>query len=275
MASGAAGNLTAVDRDRLREEIIRLGPWHFDIEVAEGLSTRVSLEEPTDHPESFGPVSFQDMRVQHRVHLKNLYPDRLAGRTVLDCACNSGGYLFWSRELGAGRCFGFDVREHWIRQARFIQQHRQDTDDMQFEVMDLYDIPKRGLEPFDLVIFKGLFYHLPDPIGGLRIAADLTREAMLFDTATWSGLPDGLLAVDDEDNDFLMHGVHGLNWRPTGPGAVIRILEWAGFVDFHVPRWVRRSHENWGRVGVVASKQPGLLDNWKDKEVDARLRDEE
>ena len=92
-----------MDEAALREEIIRLGPWHFEIKVAEGLTTRVSLEAPPGtYDESFGPVSFQDIRGEHRVHLKNLYPDGMNGRTVLDCACNSGGYLFWSRELGAG-----------------------------------------------------------------------------------------------------------------------------------------------------------------------------
>ncbi len=35
-----------MDEAALREEIIRLGPWHFDIKVAEGLTTRVSLEAP-------------------------------------------------------------------------------------------------------------------------------------------------------------------------------------------------------------------------------------
>jgi tRNA (mo5U34)-methyltransferase len=262
-----------MDEARLREEIIRLGPWHFDIEVAEGLTTAVSLEAPPGtYPESFGEVSFQDIRGEHRVHLKNLYLGGLEGRTVLDCACNSGGYLFWSRELGAGRCFGFDAREHWIRQARFIQEHRPDTDDMEFEVMDLYDLPERGLEPFDLTVFKGIFYHLPDPVRGLKIAADLTKEALILDTNSRAGGPDGLLAIQEEGIEALMLGIHGLNWHPTGPGTIIQILEWAGFVDFHVMRWAREYEPGVGRFGMVASKKEGLLDHWKSRQTDARDR---
>jgi SAM-dependent methyltransferase len=262
-----------MDEARLREEIIRLGPWHFDIKVAEGLTTAVSLEAPPGtYDESFGEVSFQDIRAEHRVHLKNLYPDGVAGRTVLDCACNSGGYLFWSRELGAGRCFGFDAREHWIRQAQFIQEHRPDAEDMAFEVMDLYDLPERGLEPFDLTIFKGIFYHLPDPVRGLKIAADLTKEALILDTNARAGQPDGLLAIQEEGVDAVMLGIHGLNWHPTGPGTIIQILEWAGFVDFHVMRWAREYEPGVGRFGMVASKKEGLLDHWKEKQVDARDR---
>src|SRR2546423_2020807 len=262
-----------MDEAKLREEIIRLGPWHFDIKVAEGLTTAVSLEAPPGtYPESFGHVAFQDIRAEHRVHLKNLYPDGVTGRSVLDCACNSGGYLFWSRELGAGTCFGFDVREHWIRQARFLQEHRTDADHMQFEVMDLYDLPKRGLEPFDLTIFKGIFYHLPDPVTGLKIAADLTKEALILDTNSRAGMPDGLLALEQEGTEEVMVGVHGLNWHPTGPETVIRILEWLGFVEFHVMRWAREYMPDTGRFGMVASKTAGLLDHWKGKQVDARER---
>jgi tRNA (mo5U34)-methyltransferase len=257
----------------LRDEIIRLGPWHFDIEVADGLTTAVSLEAPAGtYPENFGPVSFQDVRTEHRLHLRNLYPDGLAGRSVLDCACNSGGYLFWSRERGAGPCFGFDAREHWIRQARFIKEHRPDTDGIEFEVMDLYDLPKRGFAPFDVTLFKGIFYHLPDPVTGLKIAADLTNEALIMDTNSRAGLPDGMLALEGEGAEELMLGIHGLNWHPTGPETVIRILEWAGFVEFHVIRWVREYKPGTGRFGMVASKKHGLLDGWKREQADARDR---
>ena len=87
------------------------------------------------------------------------------------------------------------MREHWIRQARFLQEHRPDGDRIRFEVMDVYDLPELGLEPFDITIFAGLFYHLADPVSGLKIAADLTNELMIFDTATKWGMEDDSLVV--------------------------------------------------------------------------------
>ena len=248
------------DQTSLREEIIRLGPWHFDIEVAEGITTRVSLEAPPGtYPESFGPVGIQDNRAQFQNRLKKLYPGGLEGRSVLDCGCNAGAYLFWARELGAGRCFGSDVREHWIRQARFLQEHRPEGDGITFEVLDVYDMPKLGLEPFDITIFGGLFYHLPDPVSGLKIAADLTNELMIFDTLTRWGMEDDSLSVDHAGTDTLMVGVHGLNWIPTGPAVVERVMRWAGFTDTQVMRWVQTGDSS-GRVGILAAKRPGLLD---------------
>jgi tRNA (mo5U34)-methyltransferase len=80
------------------------------------------------------------------------------------------------------------VRDHWINQAKFIQENRTvgPTDGMRFEVADLYDLPKLGLEPFDFTLFKGIFYHLPDPITGLKAAADLTKEILVLDTPSGS-----------------------------------------------------------------------------------------
>jgi SAM-dependent methyltransferase len=248
------------EKARLREEIIRLGPWHFDIEVADGLTTRVSLEAPPGtYPDSYGPVGIQDNRAQFQNRLRKLYRSGLEGRTVLDCACNAGAYLFWARELGAGACFGSDVREHWIRQARFLQEHRPEGDGIRFEVMDLHDLPRLGLEPFDITIFTGLFYHLAEPVSGLKIAADLTRELMIFDTATWWGRQDDSLVLGHEGTEPLMLGVHGLNWIPTGPAVVEHVLRWAGFADTLVMRWIQTAPDR-GRVGIMASKVPGLLD---------------
>jgi SAM-dependent methyltransferase len=252
------------DKAGLRDEIIRLGPWHFDIEVADGLTTAVSLEAPPGtYPESFGPVGIQDNRAQFQGRLRKLYPDGLDGRTVLDCACNGGAYLFWAREIGAGTCFGSDVREHWIRQARFLQQHRPEGDGIRFEVMDVNDLPQLGLDPFDITIFGGLFYHLADPVRGLKVAADLTRELLIFDTATKWGREEDSLVVDYEGTEELMLGVHGLNWIPTGPAVVERIMRWAGFTDTQVMRWIQTGDDS-GRVGILASKRPGLLDVFRD-----------
>lgn len=239
----------------LRDEIIQLGPWHLDVEVVPGLNTSVFREAPPETYATFGDVSFIAPRAGFHALLSNLYPDGLQGRRVLDCACNCGGYLFWAKELGAGECFGFDVRQHWIDQARFLNEHRK-VADIRFEVADLYDIPKLGLAPFDITIFKGIFYHLPDPVTGLKIAADLARELILVNTATRNGLPDGMLAVSQEGVVSVMSGVYGLNWFPTGPDVLKRILRWMGFPHSRCTVWQEEAgqRENLGRVEVIAGR---------------------
>jgi SAM-dependent methyltransferase len=251
-----------MDAALLREEIIRLGPWHLEVQVTPEVSTRVWTEAQGGVPgDSADKMPFMDPRPDLEAQIRRIYPEGLAGRSFLDCACNCGGYSFHAKELGAGDCFGFDVREHWIRQARFLLEHRTagPTDAMRFEVCDLYDLPGKGLPAFDITLFMGIFYHLPDPITGLKIAADMTGELMVVNTATRSGLPDGLLSVERESRELVLSGVYGLNWLPTGPDVVAQALRWAGFVDTHLVWWQREVQPGRGRLEMVASKKQGLL----------------
>ena len=246
----------------LREDIIRLGPWHFWIDVTPELSTYAWFEAVGKKSE----VGFLARRKQFHALLGPLYPDGLEDRSVLDCGCNSGGYLFWAKELGAGECFGFDAREHWIEQARFLAEHRTvgPTNRMQFEVCDLYDLPKLELDPFDITVFNGLFYHLPDPVTGLKIAADLTKDLMIFTSSTKADTEDGFLYVENESATRLMSGIHGLNWRPTGPSPVEMVMRWVGFEEtrvlWHRPH-AQRQDSDAGWIGMAASKVPGRLDD--------------
>lgn len=248
---------------QLREEIVRLGPWHHDVQVTPELSTRVWLEaSDQDVDPALGVPKFMDPGPPLAEALAVAYPAGLQGRSVLDCACNCGGYLFAARGLGAGNCFGFDVREHWVNQALWLREHCTTvmTEQMDFQVRDLYEIPKLGLNPFDLTIFNGIFYHLPDPITGLKIAADLTSEVLILETATFAHA-DGFLAVGNEGTTQLMSGVYGLRWRPTGPEVLRRILSWAGFAEIRLLWWRHEAARPTGvkRLAMVASKVPGLL----------------
>src|SRR5256885_7699535 len=161
--------MTAAER---REEVIRLGPWHIDVEITPEVSTGAFLDAPPGtYPDSQGSVTFHDPHDGFLRRLRRIYPGGLEGRSVLDCACNCGAYLFYAKEAGAGRCLGFDVREHWISQARFLAEHRErPSDQMRFEVSDLYDLHELEPGTFDLTLFMGIFYHLPDPIRGLKLA---------------------------------------------------------------------------------------------------------
>jgi len=252
--------------EQLREEIIRLGPWHLDVEVTPEVSTRASLDAPPGaYPDDFGGVSFLSARTGFVKLLRRVYPDGLDGRTVLDCACNCGAYLFWARELGAGECLGFDVREHWIDQARFLASDRaKDSRGIRFEVCDLYDLGRLGSQTFDIVLFKGIFYHLPDPVTGLRLAADRAEELLLVNTATRNGLPDGLLSLSEESADQLMSGVYGLNWLPTGPSVLDRTLRWMGFAETRLHWWTQDGGQNphLGRLEMLAAREPEFFEQF-------------
>jgi tRNA (mo5U34)-methyltransferase len=228
------------------------------------LSTGISRDSSTRHEDpALGRVSFISAREHFAALMRRVYPDGLQERTMLDAACNCGGYLFWARELGAGTCFGFDAREHWIEQARFLARSRGETSDgVDFAVCDLYDLPRLNVDAFDIALFKGIFYHLPEPVGGLRIVAERTHELLILNTATRVGLPDGMLVAGEESTQGLMSGVYGLNWYPTGPDVLRRTLSWLGFPATRMTMCVGETpHQapGLGRVELLAARDEKIF----------------
>jgi hypothetical protein len=100
----------------------------------------------------------------------------------------------------------------------------------------------------------------------LKIVAELIQELLILNTATRNGLPDGLLAVSEEGQHQLMSGVHGLNWFPTGPEVLIRILKWMGFVEFRRVWWQNTDSQNQakglGRLKLLAARNKNFFDHY-------------
>jgi SAM-dependent methyltransferase len=236
----------------LREEIRRLGPWHHDVEVAPGVHTGDLALAPPSDPALGTPTIIQPSRLLVPL-TQALFEGGMAGRSFLDCGCNAGGYVFAACAMQSPRAYGFDVRRHWIDQAEFLARHLPSAG-ATFGCHDLADLPGLGLEPFDVTLFSGLLYHLPDPVAGLRIAADLTREVLMVNTDTLPGRGDALI-LSQESDTLLMSGVHRLAWLPTGPAVVAAILGWCGFPH---TRLVFDRSTTYGRrrIFIVASRNP-------------------
>ena len=241
---------------QLRDEIARLGPWHHDVEIAPGVRTGARAPEESGRA---APVIMSPSDHLGDV-VGEVFPGGLEGRSVLDCACNAGGYLFAAAQMGAGAGFGFDAREHWIRQARFLAQHLPSRD-LEFEVLELQGLPALGLDQFDVTLFKGIFYHLPDPVQGLRLAAEHTRELLLVNTAFRPARGDALVLKMESDVE-VMSGVDGLAWIPTGPSVLVRILGWCGFAHTRV-RYIidraPRAGRGESRLELLAAREPGTF----------------
>lgn len=240
-------------------EIRSLGPWHLDVEVAPGVRTGNVTPAGSDND----GVSIVDPE-EIRPLLAALYPDGLAGRRFLDVACNGGGYSMLAAELGADFTFGFDVREHWIRQAEFVKLHKGWTDEqVHFEVCDLTDLGERVRpEPFHICLFKGIFYHLPDPVAGLRKAAELTNEILILDSAAAQDQPDGSLQLQFESTTHPMSGVHELSWLPTGPAVLRDILRWLGFTETRLIQWRRQPERELDRIRIIGARSRACLEHF-------------
>ena len=136
-----------LDTETLVKRIKNLGPWHMNIQLTDELNTgevfcESGVKRGREDGGKGGDVSLLSLRDTFLRQVDSIYSDGLKDKTFLDCACNAGGYCFWTREREIKQAFGFDVREHWIKQARFVKAQRRvcETDRIQFRVNDLYDL---------------------------------------------------------------------------------------------------------------------------------------
>jgi len=106
--------------------------------------------------------------------IKRVIPRRLAGWRVLDVGCNAGFYSFMMRERGAD-VVGIDIDQgtpgSFLAQARFCNEVL--GAGVEFRDQDMLDVPEGS--SFDLVLFLGVFYHVPNFCDGLVKLESLTR----------------------------------------------------------------------------------------------------
>lgn len=259
-----------MDNEKLIEKIRELGPWHHDIELNDEVHTgKVFSPDGTLPKHENDGVTLISPRSQFTNLVRGCYGEEamMKGKTFFDCACNGGAYCFLAREFGATNVVGFDVREHWINQAKFAMEHRKTApvDNIRFDVMDLYDVPGQNFQQFDFTYFSGIFYHLPDPVTGLKIAADLTKDVIFVSTAGVNRPenPTGM-SMSHESTSRVMSGVYEMSWFPNGPECVQALLNWLGFQEVRLIRLVENRHDRI-RMNLVAAREKGRLENspWK------------
>lgn len=254
-----------MDADYLRDEIERLGPWHHDVEIAPGLTTD-GVRRASHPDERFEEHYSPDKSLA--LLLESLFPDGMAGRSFLDCACNSGGHSIAAARHGAGRGFAFDARQHWVDQAEFLARVCP-APNLTVRRCELKDLPALALEPFDVTFFGGILYHLPDPITGLRIAADLTKELLVVNTAVMPRRDRGLM-LNLESPTHVLSGVDRLAWLPTQPSVVRDLLAWCGFKHTRIDAYFSYGPSKWKRLQMLAARDEGAFEAYDRSRPDAK-----
>jgi tRNA (mo5U34)-methyltransferase len=167
--------------EELRQEIANLGPWFHNLDI-HGVRTA---------PDHF----LGDYPRFKWEGFKQIIPDDLEGRSVLDVGCNAGFYSLEMKRRNAGRVVGIDPDPHYLRQARFAAE--QSGLDIEFRQMSVYEVAKLQ-EKFDLVIFMGVLYHLRHPL----LALDLLHEHVVKDQMLFQCLQRGDERVPELEENY-------------------------------------------------------------------------
>lgn len=226
--------------EQIREAFARFPELHYAYAFEGGLSfsTRYVKSPPNFNPER--PLQ----RFRHFMpHVVASQQGSLAGKRVLDIACNAG---FWSIQcalLGAD-VVGFDGRPELIEQANLVKSIV-GLNNITFSVLDFWDMnPKTLGGTFDLVLSLGILYHLPEPLAALQRTKAMARETILLDTGVYPS-QDALVLLHWEEPDDIR--------RATQPGIVARpskksielMLRHIGFAD-------------WYEIPLLSTDMPGV-----------------
>jgi tRNA (mo5U34)-methyltransferase len=114
-----------------------------------------------------------------RLHL----PDRLDGKSVIDIGCWDGAFSFECERRGAARVLSTDWfcwqngRKRGFDIAKSALNSRVEEREIKVE-----DISAVTVGKFDLVLFLGVLYHAPDPLGYLRRVRDICNGMAIIET---------------------------------------------------------------------------------------------
>lgn len=179
-------------REEILARIRELRPWFQNVPLSADISTK-DLNDPTNF--------FPGHDIPHALWraIKDVIPSRLSGKRVLDVGCNAGFYSFKMRERGAD-VIGIDIDQgtpgSFLAQARFCDEVL--GAGVEFRKQNLLEMTDTAA--FDLVLFLGVFYHVPNFCDALAKLESLAR-------------PGGYVAVESQVNPRTLTCYEGKGFR--------------------------------------------------------------
>jgi tRNA (mo5U34)-methyltransferase len=218
-----------------------LAPWFHNLHLPGGRQTA------PDHPLGDFPRWKWEEIAPH-------LPQDLHGARALDIGCNAGFYTFELARRGAD-VLAIDVDEHYLRQARWACREFGREERVEFRQLGVYDLARLDEEPFDVVLFLGVLYHLRHPLLALDLVAQATAGTLVVQTLTLPGdervAPPADLEIEQRDRmrepgwptmAFIEHELAGdpTNWWAPDAAAVEAMLRTSGMEVVAQP-----GHEIW------------------------------
>jgi tRNA (mo5U34)-methyltransferase len=199
----------------LRSEVSKVN-WYHSIPLGDGVVTPGVDDTPS--------------RLS-KIHM----PDDLSGKTVLDVGAWDGFFSFEAERRGASRVLATDSfswsGEGWGTKDGFELARRALGSRVEDRELDVFDLSPETVGVFDVVFFLGVLYHMKHPLLALERVSSVTRELLIMSTfvdATWTRRPAAAFYPRAEANS------DPTNWWGPNPGAVVAMLETAGFTRVEI-----------------------------------------
>jgi len=109
-----------------------------------------------------------------------IFPESLAGKSVLDIGSALGYFCFEAEAKGAVRVLGVELDAERLRQACLLKKII--GSEVAFQQRDILDQPLD--EQFDYVCFLNVIHHLDEPIRAIHQLAAITRETLIIEFPT-------------------------------------------------------------------------------------------
>jgi tRNA (mo5U34)-methyltransferase len=182
----------SVSQSEAKELVASVAAWHHRFEIAPGIVT----------PGSYDPRFLLD---------KMELPDDLAGKRVLDIGPSDGFFSLNLRRRGA-QVVAVDYRPKDLHGFGIME--RISGLDFDYRQGNIYDITPAMFGTFEIVIFFGVLYHLPDMMKALSIVRSVSSNLMFLETHCAAELAPEISAARYYREDTLNHDVTNF-WSPN------------------------------------------------------------
>jgi tRNA (mo5U34)-methyltransferase len=244
----------------IRQKIDSFQGWHYQFDL-KGNLTPIRKKKF---------VNRQKQRKKHFFDpVVELFGGSLAGKRVLDLACNAGFWSLCAVRAGCDYVLGIDGRQMHIDQAEFVFEVEEvERDRYDFVVGDIFETDLRRFGTFDVVLCLGLMYHVSKHMNLMEKISEVNDDILIVDS-TLSKAPGSVLELQRQDPDSYMSAVdYGLAMKPTKQ-AVRDLVEEFGYSvvtlepDFRnekgEPAWNGgRDYQNAARRAYICAKKSDL-----------------
>ncbi len=121
---------------------------------------------------------------------------------------------------------GWGTKEGYDLVHEILGSHAESLD------IDVLDLDHTQLGTFDVVLMLGVFYHMPDPIRGVEIAASLSHDLLILET-TYEDLPEDRALMELRPERLTEDSTNF--WSPNIK-CLFELLKIQGFKDINIEK---------------------------------------